>query len=378
MKNLKILYISNGSNFLGAGGMEYHLIDITQWLERKGVQTALAVRKNTYWHRTLLAGKPNVYPLSWTGLSKITSMYEVVKTIRDTSPDIISINRERDIVRIVLIVKLLGFFFKKRPKLVSVFHNSGWKKWPMILSLLDGMIFPNKFLTDIYAPGGHLGKAAISVIHHGIHLPVVDAAEKLNPRRQRKFFLGREFPIIGMVGELRKNQSELIDVAYHLVKKVPEFTMAIVGRGHDDEMKRLQNKIDRLGLTKHFILTGNVDRSLIPDIFFDLDISVTTNRREPFGLVFIESLAFHTPLVAYDTGGPVEILEKGGGVLVHGGPGEMAGQLARLIMNHETLRSYGMAGRAAAEQHFSIDAMGEKHYAFYRGLLQKRHAGSVG
>ncbi len=366
---MKILYISNGSNFRGAGGMEYHLIDITDWLERKGVETALAVRKGTFIHRNLLAGRSNVFPLSWTGLDKVASFFDVARAVREFSPDIISINRERDIVRILLTLKLLGPFLKKRPKIVSVFHNVGWRTWPFVLSELDGLIFPNNYLKSLYLPDRGAGMNA-TVIHHGIRLPSMNAVEKLDPHRARKYFKGKGFPIIGMIGELRKNQVELVDVAYHLKQQLSEFTITIVGRGNEAEFRLLQEKIDRLNLTKHFILTGNVDRSLIPDIFFDLDVSVTTNRREPFGIVFLESLATYTPLVAYDSGGPVEILEKGGGVLIKGGPEEMADRLFRILSNHAERKALGLAGRAAAEKYFSIDAMGEQHYRFYSDILR--------
>lgn len=366
---MKILYVSNGSNFEGAGGMEYHLIDITDWLNRRGVETALAVRKGTFLHLRRHDGIKNVYPLSWTGFGKITSFFDFAKAVFDFSPDIVSINRERDIVRILLMVKMLSPFLKKRPKMVSVFHNVGWKTRPFVFSCLDGVIYPNNYLRDLYVRGRSAAAVTMSVIHHGITMPNVDAAEKLNPHRKRKFFKDKGFPIIGMVGELRKNQTELIDVAYHLKRQLPDFTVAIVGRGKEDEIKYLKDKIDRLGLTKHFIFTGNVDRSVIPDIFFDLDISVTTNRSEPFGIVFIESLASCTPLVAYDSGGPVEVLQSGGGILVAGGPEEMAGHLFRLVSDHEERKAMGLAGRTAAERYFSIDAMGEQHYQFYANLL---------
>jgi len=366
---MKILYISNGSNFLGAGGMEYHLMDITRWLEGKGVETALAVRKGAFIHRVLLAGRPNVYPLPWTGIEKIASFINVLQAVRDFAPDIISINRERDIIPVLMILKCAGPFLKKRPKLVAVFHNSGWGRRPSVLSWLDGVIFPNHFLKDIYAPGPDSARINASVIYHGIHLPDLDAGKKLDPGRERRFFKGRKFPIIGMVGELRKNQAELIDVAAHLKKRVSEFTIAIIGRGNDEEIASLQEKIDRLGLTEQFVITGNVEKARMNDVFYDLDISVTTNRREPFGLVFLESLATYTPLVAYNSGGPVEILEKGGGVLVTGGPEDMARQLFALVTDHAVRTAMAQEGRVAAEKYFSIDAMGEGHYRFYEKLL---------
>ncbi len=365
---MKILYISNASNFIGIGGMEYHILDITTWLESKGVTTAIAVRKDTFFQQTILRNRPNVYPLSWTGMRKILSFFQVGKAIRQFEPDVISINREKDILRIFFIAKFASIFLRKKPKMVAVFHNPGWQRF-YILGRFNGILFPTRFMKQGYIAKNKSAEAISAIIHHGINLPLVDMAVKLDANRKRKFFKGRGFPLIGMIGEMRKNQTELIDAAYHLKKKRKDFTIAFVGRGLDEEIKSMQEKIDRLGLSENFIFTGRIDRSLIPDVLFDLDISVTTNRTEPFGIVHIESLASGTPLVAYNSGGPAEILERGGGILVDGGSEEMAEQIFRIISDHDLRRSLSLAGRAAAEKYFSIDAMGEQHYTFYQNII---------
>ena len=370
---MKILYVCNSSNFIGIGGMEYHLLDITTWLEAHGITTALAVRKDTFFQRTILHNRPHVYPLSWTGLHKILSFFQVAKVIREFSPDIISINREKDIIRVFLIAKFVGIFMNKKPKLVAVFHNPGWQRY-YVLGMLDGILFPTRFMQKGYIPKNRSVETKSTVIYHGIALPPIDKPQKFNPNRIRRYFKGRGFPLIGMIGEMRKNQTELIDAAYYLKIKRKDFVVAFVGRGNDDEIKLLQEKIDRLGLSENFIFTGRVDRSLIPDILYDLDISVTTNRDEPFGIVHIESLASCTPLVAYNSGGPVEILEKGGGILVDGGPEEMAEKIFMVISDNTLRKSLGLAGRSVVEKRFSIDAMGTQHYQYYQDVLEGKIA----
>lgn len=377
---MKILYVSNGSNFSSAGGMEYHLIDIKNWLEGKGVETALAIRKGTFLDKNLLDKRSNIYALSWTGPAKIYSFFQVGKAILDFSPDVISINRERDIKRIYFIAKFVNLFSKKKPKIVAVFHNLGWRS-AFKLQKLDGILFPNRYIKKDYIGPNSSSEMKSVVIYHGIHLPSVKFPEKIDPNREKKYFKGIKFPLIGMVGELRKNQPELIDVAHHLKKKISAFTVAIVGWGTDQEIKSLKDKIERLGLSQHFIITGRVDKEKMQDVFQDLDISVTTNRNEPFGLVFIESLASYTPLIAYNSGGPVEILEKGGGVLIEGGPEEMAEEISRVLSNDQLRRSLAAAGRNAAEKYFSLDAMGEAHLNFYLNILngtsQRSHVGTL-
>jgi glycosyltransferase involved in cell wall biosynthesis len=368
---MRILYVMNASNFEGIGGMEYHLLDITTWMKAKGVEVGLAVREGTFFQRSILQGTPNVYPLSWTGTGKVRSFFQLKRAIRDFSPDIISINRERDIIRIFFIVKLLGLFSRNKPKIAAVFHNAGGRRL-YVLGMLNGILFPTRYMKQEYIPYNRSAEKKSIVIHHGIPLPAIDPAGKLDIARERKFFKGRGFPLIGMIGEMRKNQTELIDVAALLKKKHDHFTIAFIGRGNEDEIAVMKAKIQRLGLTENFIFTGRVDRKAIPDVLFDLDLSVTTNRYEPFGIVHIESMASYTPVVAYNSGGPIEILENGGGVLVEGGAAEMAETLSTLISDHEMRRAMGMTGRSVVEKYFSIDSMGERHYQFYADLLNKQ------
>jgi glycosyltransferase involved in cell wall biosynthesis len=319
----------------------------------------------------LLKEKPNTYPLSWTGLAKIFGFFQVARAILKFSPDIISINRERDIKRIYYIARVMGLLMKKRPVMVAIFQNIG-VRIRFRIEKLDGLLFLNDYTFRDYVTGNPDAQTKSIIINYGIRIPEIDTRIKFDQNRPRSIFPGVLYPLIGMVGEFRKNQTELIDVAFHLKKKYPNFTIALIGKGANHEIKPLQEKIERLGLSKHFLFTGGIAHERIPEVFHDLDLSVSTNRAEAFGLVFIESLASYTPLVAFDSGGPVEILAKGGGVLVHGGAEEMAEKLALLIEDHAKLKSLGMEGRAVAEKYFSINAMGEKHLTFYQNLLNAR------
>jgi glycosyltransferase involved in cell wall biosynthesis len=365
---MKVLYVLNSSNFIGIGGMEYHLIDISNWMEANGVETALAIRKGTFAERTLLKDRPNVYALSWTGFSKLFSFFHVGKLILDFSPDIISINRERDIIRIFFIAKLISTFMKKKPKIIAFLQNSGWKRF-FVLGKLDGVIFATEYMKNGFISKNRSAETKSTIIYCGITLPKIDLNEKIRIDRDRRIFKGKGFPLIGMVGEMRKNQTELIDVAYYLKKKIPNFIIALIGRGNDDEIVALQNKIDRFGLTNNFIFTGRIDRERIGDVFYDLDLSISTHRGEPFGIAHIESLASYTPVIAYNSGGLVEILEKGGGVLVDGGPEEMANVLYQVLTDHALRISLGKAGRVAVENYFSVETMGQQTIALYKNII---------
>ncbi len=74
----------------------------------------------------------------------------------------------------------------------------------------------------------------------------------------------------------------------------------------------------------------------MPQLMADLDVFVQVSTEpEPFGLVHAEALASGTPVVAGDTGGPVEILEgldsSAGRLVPAGDPVALAGAVAALL-----------------------------------------------
>ena len=256
---------------------------------------------------------------------------------------------------------------KKKPKIVSVFHIAGCTV-RFNLSKLDGMLFPSRFSMDSYVDKDTIYNKCV-VVHHGVQLPVYQEDIKNDPDRERKFFAGKKFPVIGMVGELRKNQAELVDVAAELNNMGIDFNIVIIGKGTASEIEQLEIIIKNKGLSDRVELVGHIDRTQINDVFFDLDIAVTTFRYDVFSVANIESLASGTPLVAYRSGGTMEALENGGGVLVDGGPKEMAIELKKLISDEQLRKSMSIQARKVAEKYYSIDSMGTKHYEFYEKLF---------
>jgi glycosyltransferase involved in cell wall biosynthesis len=172
-----------------------------------------------------------------------------------------------------------------------------------------------------------------------------------------------------MAGELWKNQEELVEATRILQKNYPNITVAIVGSGYQTTIDRLTTMIKDYGLEKNILLTGRVARSDMPQIFFDLDLSVSTHRNEGFGIVHIESLAALTPVVAYNSGGLVEILHKGGGQLVNGGTAEFARAILDLLHDDARREQLGREGRTVIEEYFSIEVMVDSHRHFYEDLV---------
>jgi glycosyltransferase involved in cell wall biosynthesis len=365
---MKIFFINNARLCSGA---EEHLIDLGKWLREHGVDPIFLVREQSVLRDRATADGFTVYPIFADGWKKILSVFRLAKLIIDDLPDIISVNREHSIIPTYLAYILSRPFIKKRSKLVAVFHTPTGRYYP-VLKRFDGIICTSRYTAASFIKHNPCIERNVHIIHYGIKLWDVQAI-KYDKNRERRIFKNKGFPIIGMLGELWKNQEELIELTDYLKVTWPEITVAIVGGGYDAQFDSINKKIAHFGLENNFILTGKVDRKLIPDILFDLDLSLSTHRNEGFGIVHIESLAAHTPVVAYNSGGLVEIITKGGGILVDGTTEDLVKAVASLLSDDDKRFMLGSDGRKVVEQNFSLEKMSLEHLNYYQNLVSQKN-----
>jgi len=106
----------------------------------------------------------------------------------------------------------------------------------------------------------------------------------------------------------------------------------------------------------------------------DADVFVLSSLSEGMPVSILEAMAAGLPVVASAVPGLEEVVLEGQtGFLVP--PGDAAALAARLgqLADDPGLRSsFGAAGRARAEEHFSLPAWRDAHYSLYRSLLAAR------
>jgi glycosyltransferase involved in cell wall biosynthesis len=288
----------------------------------------------------------------------------IAAALRVEQPDIVLIGRDHSIYPMMAGYLLALPWLKKKPKMVAALQTPSGRRYPFTANFLDGIVAGSDYVGRTFYRVNPEWEKKAATIYCGVNIPAIPG-DKGDPDRPRRVLAGKKFPVIAMVGELWKNQSELIDVGVILQKKYPDITIAIVGGG---ESAGLLAKISACGLEENFVLTGRIPLEQIPDLFYDLDLSVTTHRNEGLGIVNIASLAGMTPVVAYKSGGLVELLGKGGGILVDGGIEEFADAVMALLDNNARRRELGIEGRRVVEENFSVEAMGRRYHEFFSRL----------
>lgn len=363
---MKILLINNGK---GWGGGQEHLKDLAFELRSSGVDVHFLVRADTVCESRFAALGFPVYLMPYRhGLGDLKALCRLVGVLRKECFDIVSINREHDLMATALAWRI-AFPFGGSGKLMMSYHSATGRKQPM-LGVADAVVCISEFVRTRLLSVNPAAAAKTVILYNGIVLPQPPDSSKFRLDRARRFFTGTGFPLIGMVGELYKNQMELLEVIPLLKQHYRHVTVAFVGDDSDQRLLQpLLEKSRQLGVEENVIFTGRVPRDKIPDVFYDLDLSVSTFRNEGFGIVHLESLAAGTPVVAYDEGGVVDILAgERAGVLVKGSIPEFAAAVAGLLGDHEKRFAMGEEGYKLVDRAYSVQAMGRSYLDFYRQL----------
>ena len=243
-----------------------------------------------------------------TGL--LRAAYEMWKLYRKIKPDVVNAHLFDDALPAMLASRLAGVKIRANTRGDTSFHYYYAPKW----FVFDK--FNNWNSTHIIAISeeckefivekekGNLNK--ITRIHHGIP---IDFFTKHNEKDKQ--FLKDKFnlynkKIIGTVSRLIewKGYRYIIDAASQIVKEFPDAVFLFVGTG--DQEEELKNLIAEKQLQDNVILTGWMDRSLIPSFYSILDVYVHAAINEPFGFVIAEAMINAVPIVSTKTGAALD------------------------------------------------------------------------
>lgn len=151
-----------------------------------------------------------------------------------------------------------------------------------------------------------------------------------------------------------------------------DFTFVVAGEG--PERARLEQLSAELGLTRHTVFAGRVDRHTIPKYFAACDVFVLASQLEAAGNVIFEAMAAGRPVVCTNSGGPAEYVSDGEtGFVVPVGDTEAIGARIDLLLQNVALREQlGAEARRRSVTEFRYDRMIRDIIDVYRDVLSVR------
>lgn len=249
--------------------------------------------------------------------------------------------------------------------------RSIWKKKRDQWHDLDLWLVPiSGWLGDCARESPLFGNFPIEVIPNGLDTGLFRPAEKAEARRAWDLPQGREIIVYGAVNathDRRKGFAELL-AALELVgqtKRARDVLLVVFGDLRPDD-------IPELGVETRFV--GYIgDNERLSLLYSAADAAVMPSLQEAFGKTLIEAMACGTPVVAFASGGPVDIVEHGsnGYLALPHSPTDLANGIGWCLDQIKQGRDLGGEARARVEAEFDIGVIADRYHALYERVLAR-------
>ncbi|NLG17656.1 MAG: glycogen synthase [Fibrobacter sp.] len=228
--------------------------------------------------------------------------------------------------------------------------------------------------------------ARIRVIHNGIDLNFYQRI--YNEDILRSYDIDPEKPFVLFVGRITRQKG-----ISHLIKTIPlidESTQVVLCAGAPDTpqiKEEVQNEISRVQQSRKGVvwISEMLDHHLLRVLYSHAAVFVCPSLYEPFGIINLEAMACHTPVVGTYVGGIPEIIRDGEtGFLVSFAAEskinfepkypdvfqrDMAEKINILIRNPQLREQMGEAARKRVATEFSWEKIALKTMDFYEDVI---------
>jgi glycosyltransferase involved in cell wall biosynthesis len=231
-------------------------------------------------------------------------------------------------------------------------------------------------LTSMQARGDVIAKTDtdVTVIHNGIDVDAIKASvSKSRTEICTEFGISESKALISCAARLEaeKDISLLINAFKVLLESGIDATLIVAGEG--SQKGQLSDQIERSDLTDKVILVGF--RTDVPSITAASSLFVLPASNEPFGLVLLEAMSLGVPVVAANSGGPLEIITDPsiGNLFESGSCSDLAEKLAESLNTRERNNEYEVHSALFVREFFSAATMARSTVTAYRSVT-----GSIG
>ncbi len=175
----------------------------------------------------------------------------------------------------------------------------------------------------------------------------------------RKSFSSNSLPLIGIFGRISHWKGQ--DVFLRALSHLPDVNAVIVGDsffGEDAYFQKLKEMVAQLHLENHVTFAGHIED--VPCAMAACDIVVhCSTQPEPFGLVIVEAMLAHVPVIVSDDGGAREIImqDKTGLRTPPGNVDALAAAIDALLKDPARAKNMSEMAYDVAVQKFSNNAM---------------------
>ena len=163
----------------------------------------------------------------------------------------------------------------------------------------------------------------------------------------------RSIPVIGAMGRFveKKGFHHFLNALAELKRRGVEFRAILAGDGKEDAA--LKSQAAMLGLQNIVTFPGWIEQKL--DFYNAIDIFCLPSTHEPFGIVLLEAMSYHLPIVSTDSEGPTDFLHhnKNAIIVPKGNPTALADALGIILKDSALANALGYAGFMLVKERFT-------------------------
>jgi L-malate glycosyltransferase len=210
----------------------------------------------------------------------------------------------------------------------------------------------------------------IHLIHNGLDPKAFKASQKLNTfEAKAKLGFSKDEFVFSNIARLcaQKGQQDLLEAFQRINKQYRNTHLLLLGRGPDK--LKLQKRASQLNLDpRHIHFMGWVDE--IAPTLKATDVFVFPSLYEGFGMGIIEAMYMKCPVIAYNTGGPSEIIQhqKTGILVPPGHIDTLSEQMLRLMKDQNLRHQLACAGHQNVNANYLISHCVQKIGNIYKQM----------
>jgi glycosyltransferase involved in cell wall biosynthesis len=368
----KILYVSAVSEI---GGAEKSLLDILDCLDRSRFEPAVVLPGNgplkdeihkrqiqtadvriQRFKKTLNPFKLGKYPASWqVGIRELGGVMDRFES------ELVHANGD--------MAQLFAYPAAERRELPIIWHVRDltphrlfrWKLGQHVHQVIAISSAVREMLLSTGVPGNR-----VKLILNGIDTAPFEALPPVEESCQR----------VGMIAHLYpwKGHKDFLQMAALVKAAIPDSEFVIAGEDilndqawYKDELQLLRKE---LNLDPAVEFAGHVQD--VPALISELALLVVPSHGEPFGRCLVEGMSAGRPVIAWDTGGPTEILNEGstGRLIEPYNIGALADAVIQLLKDRKTLTEMGEAARREAITRFHRSRTTSEIQNLYERMLR--------
>ena len=212
------------------------------------------------------------------------------------------------------------------------------------------------------------------VIYNGIDVSPLLMPRQRNDSFCRRFDWSDDCVIFGISGQIspHKGQYDFVEAAAKVLRFYPKARFVIGGRGRDEYISTLQERVRDLGLGDYVQFSGWL--SSVADFYNAIDVFVLASRHEEgFGLVVAEAGERGLATIATRSGGALEIVvDRETGILVDKQSSSALAEAMLLLATNTSLRQeMGKRARDRVMKEYNLSKQADSVAAFLARIASR-------